>query len=128
MNIGQAIASFFKNYANFKGRARRSEYWWVALFIGVVSLVLQAATAHVSMVDIGGTSVAVTSYSPIYYVWLLAILVPGLALIVRRLHDTGRKGTYYFMILIPVVGGILMLIRLAEDSQPGANAYGEPVK
>ncbi|MBJ7433913.1 MAG: DUF805 domain-containing protein, partial [Microbacteriaceae bacterium] len=60
--------------------------------------------------------------------WQLAILVPSLALTWRRLHDAGRKGTYYLFILIPIVGWIMLLVQLVKDSQPGANAFGEPVK
>lgn len=60
--------------------------------------------------------------------WQLAILVPSLALTWRRLHDVGRKGTYYLFILLPIVGWIMLFIQLVKDSQPGANAFGEPVK
>jgi uncharacterized membrane protein YhaH (DUF805 family) len=129
MNIGQAIASYFKNYANFKGRARRSEYWWSTLFVGVVTAIIGAVSAQ--MVDVyveGFGTMQTVTYGPLYYIWILAMLVPSLAVAVRRLHDTGRKGTYYFMVLIPLVGAILLLVRLAEDSQPGPNQYGNPVK
>ena len=60
--------------------------------------------------------------------WQLAILVPSLALSWRRLHDVGRKGTYYLFILIPIVGWIMLFIQFVKDSQPGSNAFGEPVK
>jgi uncharacterized membrane protein YhaH (DUF805 family) len=60
--------------------------------------------------------------------WQLAIFVPSLALTWRRLHDVGRKGTYYLFILIPIVGWIMLFIQLVKDSQLGANAFGEPVK
>jgi uncharacterized membrane protein YhaH (DUF805 family) len=129
MNIGQAIASFFKNYANFKGRARRSEYWWAQLAIGVITMIVAAVSIQTVEVYVEGVgNVPTVTYGPLFWIWVLAIFVPALALTVRRLHDTGRKGTYYFMSLIPVVGGILLLIRMVEDSQPGANAYGNPVK
>ena len=60
--------------------------------------------------------------------WQLAIFVPSLALSVRRLHDVGRKGTYYLFVLLPIIGWILLLIQFLKDSQPGANAFGESVK
>lgn len=129
MNIGQAIASYFKNYANFKGRARRSEYWWSALFVGVVTAIIGSVSAQ--MVDVyveGAGTIQTVTYGPLYYVWILAVFVPSLAVAVRRLHDTGRKGTYYFMVLIPLVGAILLLVRFAEDSQAGPNQFGNPVK
>lgn len=129
MNIGQAIASYFKNYANFKGRARRSEYWWAQLAIGVITMIIAAVSIQTVYVYVEGYGDMPTiTYGPLFWIWALATLLPGIALTVRRLHDTGRKGTYYFMSLIPLVGGILLLVRLAEDSQPGPNQYGNPVK
>ena len=120
MSFGQAISSFFSKYATFSGRARRSELWYAVLFNFIVAIVL-------GIVDgaMGTSSQGIGLLGGLYS---LATLVPSLAIAVRRLHDTGRKGTYLFMSLIPVVGGILVLIRYFEDSQPGANAYGNPVK
>lgn len=60
--------------------------------------------------------------------WSLAIFLPSLAITWRRLHDIGRKGTYFFFILIPIAGIIMLIIQLVKDSEPGANAYGAPVK
>lgn len=129
MNIGQAIASYFKNYANFKGRARRSEYWWSSLAIGVITGIIAAVSIQMVNVYVEGVGdVPTVTYGPLFWVWALATLLPGLAVTVRRLHDTGRKGTYYFMSLIPFVGAILLLVRMAEDSQAGPNQYGNPVK
>jgi uncharacterized membrane protein YhaH (DUF805 family) len=129
MNIGQAIASFFKNYANFKGRARRSEYWWAQLAIGVITMIIAAISIQTVNVYVEGLGdVPTITYGPLFWIWALGITLPGIALTVRRLHDTGRKGTYYFMSLIPFVGSILLIVRMAEDSQPGPNQYGNPVK
>ena len=60
--------------------------------------------------------------------WQLAIFIPSIALSVRRLRDVGRKGTYYLFVLLPIVGWILLFIQFVKDSEPGANAFGEPVK
>ena len=60
--------------------------------------------------------------------WQLAVLVPGLAVAWRRLHDVDKGGPYYFMALIPIVGAILLLVQFAKEGTPGANRFGEPVK
>lgn len=63
-------------------------------------------------------------YGPIYLVTAIAFFIPGLAVTVRRLHDVGKSGVMYFIVLIPIVGAIWMLVLLARDSQPFENAYG----
>jgi uncharacterized membrane protein YhaH (DUF805 family) len=60
--------------------------------------------------------------------WQLAVLVPGLAVVWRRLQDVDKGGPYYFMGLIPLVGAILLLVQFAKEGTPGANRFGEPVK
>ena len=122
MNFGTAIQSFFANYANFKGRARRSEYWFASLFTGLVSFVASIITpATVS--DNG-----MPQYGIATIIWSLAIIVPGLAVATRRLHDTGRSGATLFLVLIPIVGAIILLVFLVQDSAAGPNQYGDPVK
>ena len=103
---------FWQNYTNFSGRSRRSEYWFVVLanvlisFVNVIPYVGQA----------------------LYVIYTLAVIVPALALIVRRLHDLGKEWYYIFFILIPIVGQIMMLVWLCTDSQVGANKFGENPK
>jgi len=125
MSFGAAINSFFTKYATFSGRARRSEFWFAVLFTTLVS-------AAISMVAPGTETVindvVVQQSSTASNLWQLAILVPSIALSVRRLHDVGRKGTYYLFVLLPVVGWIMLFIQFIKDSEPGANAFGEPVK
>ena len=126
MSFGAAIQSFFKNYANFKGRARRSEYWYSALFVSLVSLVLNIIfPPTVTMTDAG---LITSTPSLVTSLWVLAVLIPGLAVVWRRLHDVNTGGGYYFMVLIPLVGAILLIIKLATAGTPGANRFGEPVK
>jgi uncharacterized membrane protein YhaH (DUF805 family) len=125
MSFGAAIQSFFKNYANFKGRARRSEYWYSALFVSLVSLALNIIfPPTVTMIDglVTSTPSLVTS------LWVLAVFIPGLAVVWRRLHDVNTAGGYYFMVLIPLVGAILLIIKLSTEGTPGANRFGDPVK
>lgn len=103
---------FWKNYTNFSGRARRSEYWYAVLANVLVSLV--SMIPYVGPV-IGG-------------LYMIAILVPTLALMVRRLHDLGKDWYYIFFALIPLVGQIIMLVWFCTDSQVGANEFGENPK
>jgi uncharacterized membrane protein YhaH (DUF805 family) len=125
MSFGAAIASFFSKYATFSGRARRSEFWYAVLFTTLVSVAISTAfPGSVMYVN----EVAIQQASVPSNLWQLAIFVPSIALSVRRLHDVGRKGTYYLFVLLPIVGWILLLIQFLKDSQPGANAFGESVK
>lgn len=104
-----------KNYAGFSGRARRKEYWMFVLFNFIVAAVL------------AGIGVAIDTQIP-YAIYLVAVLVPAIAVMVRRLHDTGRSGWWILISLVPLVGGIVLLVFLASDGKPEANAYGENPK
>ena len=106
-----AIKDFFARYADFKGRTCRSGYWWVVLANFIIGGVLGA---------IGETVPALSFLNGLY---VLAIIIPSIALAVRRLHDVGKKGTYYWMILIPLVGGILLLVQYVKESA-GDNEWG----
>jgi uncharacterized membrane protein YhaH (DUF805 family) len=125
MSFFDAIKSYFNNYATFKGRARRSEFWFTVLFTVLVS-------AALSIVFPGPTEMVwdmeVEQSSAAENLWSLATIVPSLAVTWRRLHDVGRSGKYFFFILIPIAGIIMLLIELTKDSQPQENAYGAPVK
>lgn len=100
-----AVKTCFSKYADFNGRATRSEYWYFFLFNFIVGIVL--------------------GWIP-FLGWLvsLALLVPSLAVAWRRLHDIGKSGAFYLFILIPLVGWIFVLIWLCKETQPGDNQYG----
>ncbi len=100
----------WKNYATFSGRARRSEYWMFVLFNVIVSMVLAGVDAAM------GTKFLGTVYS-------LAAFIPGLAVSVRRLHDTGKSG-WWFLINLTIIGIIPFLVFMFQDSQMGDNEYG----
>ncbi len=125
MSFGDAIKAFFTKYVTFSGRARRSEYWYAVLFTTLVSAAI--AIIWPGTIDYS-SGFAIQRNSMMSDLWSLAILLPSLAITWRRLHDIGRKGTYFFFILIPIAGIIMLIIQLVKDSEPGANAYGEPVK
>lgn len=111
MEFVNAIEHVFSNYANFNGRARRSEYWYYTLFYWIVL----AGLSLLSLLPFMGILV------PLFQ---LATLVPNLAVCWRRLHDVGRSGLWWLISLIPFVGVILLVIWLTGDSQPGSNQYG----
>jgi uncharacterized membrane protein YhaH (DUF805 family) len=114
MKFGEAISSAFSNYANFKGRTRRSGYWFFYLFYVIVIL---AAT----VLDTLLFGVSASGFGPLYTVSLLALAIPTLAASVRRMHDVDKSGWF---ILVPIYNLILLL----QDSQRGPNKFGEPVK
>ena len=105
----EAIKRYFANYANFSGRARRSEYWYATLFVWIVNTLVSMIVPDLSWIP------------------TLAFLVPSLAVAVRRLHDTGKRGWYYLWILLPLVGSIMILVRLCKDSE-GDNEFGPSPK
>jgi len=115
-----------KQYAQFSVRARRKEYWFFNLFNTLISLGM--------MVPFGLVLLALGYYKgPValgflliipFQLYCLATFVPSLAVMVRRLHDTGRSGWWYFISFVPFAGTVVLLIFLATDSQPGPNIYG----
>lgn len=121
--IESVMKTIQENYCNFNGRARRSEYWWFCLANVIVSFVLSI---------VGGLLAAMTDIKvlPIILsiIYSLAVLLPGIGLVVRRLHDIGKSGWYYFIGLIPCVGAILLIIWFCQDSQQGPNEYGDSPK
>jgi uncharacterized membrane protein YhaH (DUF805 family) len=106
-----------KKYAVFSGRARRKEYWMFTLFSVLISVVLAIIDAMIRDGDGGGMG-------PLRAVYSLAVLIPSLAVTVRRLHDTGRSGWWLLISLVPCVGGLVLLIFTVEDGKPGENQYG----
>jgi uncharacterized membrane protein YhaH (DUF805 family) len=100
-------------YADFDGRARRSEYWYYVLCNYIVIFLLAMIAS------------AMSGYGFILVgIYLLAIIVPSIAMVVRRLHDVGKSGAFYFIALIPIIGGIWLFVLLVTDSDYGPNQYG----
>lgn len=119
MSMKEAVIRVLTNYAGFDGRARRSEYWYFTLFTALVSGVL----AGLGSAFFGSDS-TFNLFTVLSSLFSLAVFIPSLAVTWRRLHDIGKSGAYYFIILIPLIGPILMLVWLLRDSDPGSNAYG----
>lgn len=111
-----------KQYVDFSGRARRKEYWFFFLFNFIISFVL-------GLVDgMAGTADPEIGLGLIGGIYTLAVLLPGMAVSVRRLHDTGRSGWSLLFGLIPLVGAIILLVFYFQDSDAGPNEYGENPK
>lgn len=107
-----------KQYADFSGRARRTEYWMFVLFnliFAVIAMVLD---------NVLGLTTGDLPYGAIYLLYVLAMLIPGLAVGIRRLHDVGKSGWMILLSLIPLIGAIWLLVLMVTDSNPGDNQYG----
>lgn len=130
MNFQQAIKSVFSNYIKFEGRARRSEYWYWTLFNYLVSAVLSGVGGLISTLVGKTTGVAATSLisNVLPTLWAVAVILPSLSVCVRRLHDIGKSGWSYLIGLIPIVGWIILIVWFLQDSQKGANQYGDSEK
>jgi uncharacterized membrane protein YhaH (DUF805 family) len=107
-----------KKYATFEGRARRKEFWFFALFnfLAIVLLALIDAVLGTFSEEAG-----IGLLSGIYG---LAIIIPSIAVTVRRLHDTDRSGWWFLLSFVPLIGGLVLLVFEVLDSTPGANRYG----
>jgi uncharacterized membrane protein YhaH (DUF805 family) len=107
-----------KKYAVFTGRARRKEYWFFVLFHVLIFLLFV-------MIDgLTGTLNEATGFGLTSSLYSLAVLIPGIAVLVRRLHDIDRSGWWVLIGLVPFVGGIVLLVLAALDSTPGENRFG----
>ena len=113
-----------KHYVDFKGRARRKEYWSFVLFT-VIIIILVGIVAGVldNVLGLSGTLTAA-----LVTIVDLGLILPSISVLVRRLHDIGKSGWWFWVSLIPVVGGIILLVFMFLDSQPGSNAYGSNPK
>lgn len=110
-NYRQAIFTCFKKFADFKGRARRSEFWYFELFCVLISLVFSFFISE----DVATIAMLIT-------------FIPNIAVSVRRLHDIGRSGWWMLIALVPIVGILLLLFWAAQEGDPASNQYGEPPK
>jgi uncharacterized membrane protein YhaH (DUF805 family) len=108
-----------RKYADFSGRARRKEFWMFTLvnFIIVLALLIIESKGYVRIVSGKDQSI-------LAMVYCLFTSIPSLAVFVRRLHDTNRSGRCYFIGWIPIIGSIILLLFVLQDSDPGPNQYG----
>jgi uncharacterized membrane protein YhaH (DUF805 family) len=111
VGFGQAISSGFSNYVNFSDRACRSEYWFWTLFVVIADIVALGIDAAIGTQIVSG-------------LFGLAVLLPGIAVVIRRLHDLDRTGWWIFLNLIPIIGWIILLIWYCTKGTDGPNRFG----
>lgn len=134
MGFVEAIKTVLKKYCCFSGRARRSEYWWWTLaysiisnlavipaYVAMTSATMAAMNDPAAAAEVAGS--ITSAYIPVSIV-CLALFLPSLGVLVRRLHDTGRSGWCCLISLVPFIGAIILLIWLLKDSDAGSNKYG----
>jgi uncharacterized membrane protein YhaH (DUF805 family) len=110
-----------KKYAQFEGRARRKEYWMFVLINFLIAIVLGVVDNALGLVGSSGIGMLGGLYA-------LAVLVPGIAVGVRRLHDTGRSGWWLLIGFVPLIGAIVLLVFLVGAGNAGPNAHGDDPK
>ena len=110
MNLQEAVRSVLSQYAGFTGRARRSEYWFWTLAVIIASIVASILDSIIGAQIFG-------------IVLILATIVPGIAVGIRRLHDISKSGWFLLSWLIPLVGAIVLIVWFVGDSHPD-NEYG----
>lgn len=119
MSFPEAVQTVLtQKYADFSGRARRSEYWWFYLAVLIAYAVF----------EILAISTGLKVLFLLLAIVALALFIPTLAVSVRRLHDTGRSGWWVLIPILPIIGTIILIVFLATDSTPGDNQYGPSPK
>lgn len=113
MDFPTAVRTALGKYATFSGRAQRSEFWWFYLFNVIGSVI-------VNVID-----TAVIGIPALSIVWMLGMLIPGIAVSVRRMHDLDKSGWWIFIVLIPIVGIILYIYWFVQRGTVGPNRFGD---
>ena len=131
-SFGQAFRRFWMKYADFTGRASRSEYWWWMLAMAVISLVLEAVLFAVVIPTMNASADGSTAISPgfvfgfiLVLAWSLGAFIPSLALLWRRLHDAGFSGAWWLLAFIPF-GSIVVLVFTFLPSNPAGARFDRP--
>jgi len=121
-SCGEAISKGFSGICDYSSRSRRSEYWYMVLFNFIIETIL-SILFNASKNSSFGTIVAIVII--IYSFIMLLIVLP---LSIRRLHDIGKSGWFFLIILIPLIGAFILLFFFCQDSQPESNEYGPSPK
>ena len=114
------------NYANFSGRARRKEYWMFVLVQTIVMIGLMILDSVLGLdFELQGISLG---YGYLYLIGIIVHFIPSLAVVVRRLHDVGKSGWFYFIFLIPIIGVLWLLVLYCTEGQKQDNKWGPDPK
>ncbi|HIP18667.1 MAG TPA: DUF805 domain-containing protein [Sulfurovum sp.] len=122
------IETIKNRYAKFDGRASRSEYWFYTLFYLIIAIAVGMVDTAVVNPMLGIAPEQAAQGGILQFILALALLVPSIAIGVRRLHDTGKSGWWLLIGLIPIVGALVLIFFYVTDSQAGSNMYGENPK
>ena len=115
MNFTKSIETCFNKFANFDGRARKSEFWWFKLFCIIVQI-------------IGSIIDAILGYTELFaWIGYIVVLLPSLAVGARRLHDTGRSG-WWQLLYLTIIGVIVLIVWWVADGEKKKNKFGNPIK
>jgi uncharacterized membrane protein YhaH (DUF805 family) len=125
MSFGQAISTVFKKYAEFSGLAPRPEFWWWILFTTLVSMLLGSIPVPMWTVTDAG-QLGITMTTALAGMWGLAVLLPTLAVTVRRLRDAGYGWGHLFWLLLPVAGAIVLIVLCAQPTRLTVQATAPP--
>ena len=120
MDFQTSVKTCFKKYADFSGRALRSEFWWFVLFSllgGIVSVII----------DVMILGYSIESYGPVNIIFSVALILPGIAVTARRLHDINKSG-WWQLIELTIIGILLILVWNITEGEKKKNIYGPPIK
>lgn len=123
MGFGEAVATCFRKYVDFQGRARRSEFWFFRLFLALGYVALFVIMVAFSGDKQPAPNIPAAISVTLFFVFLLAVFLPDLAVSVRRLHDVGHSGWMYLIAFVPF-GAIVLLVFFCQEGTRGDNRYG----
>ena len=126
MMITTAVKSVLSKYATCGGRASRSEFWWWVLATFLFFAVVQIIDGAVILPILGFEAFQEDGGQPLSMIFALLLIIPNIAVAVRRLHDTGRSGWWLLLALIPILGTLIILYFYIQPSEDGSNDYGAP--
>ena len=120
MDFQTSVKTCFKKYADFSGRALRSEFWWFVLFVSLGSIV-------VTIIDIMILGYSIESYGPVNIIFSVVLILPSIAVTARRLHDINKSG-WWQLIELTIIGILLILVWNITEGEKKKNIYGPPIK
>lgn len=122
----------YKRYFEFSGRSRRKEYWMFALLWIIIAVVFDTSVfltmPSAEAIQSGAAAGSFGVAGIVFGLFALASIIPTIAVTVRRLHDTDRSGWWWWIQLVPVVGGLVLLVFMCLDGTHGPNTYGPDPK